>query len=437
MEQLAVAPAVMRKRVEETLDLLGLADLRRPRAARAVRRPAAARGHRRRCSPPTRASSCSTSPPPPSTPPRPKRCWPPSPASCTTSASPSCWPSTGSSGWCSTPTGSSTCPATARSADGSPAVDVRDDDGRAARRRAGPPARVGAAAAVGARRPAPGRRRCATRSAPHAVPAPRVIPAAGRRVALTAQGRGRALRRRRRRARGRPRPDVGTGHRADGPQRLGQVVAAVGAAGLRARASAAGSTSPAATPRALPAAAARALGRAGAADPGRPALPRPRSAPNSPRPTASRAPSATSARELLDRLAPGIPDDLHPRDLSEGQRLSLVLAVQLRATPQVVLLDEPTRGLDYPAKQALIRIVDGLAAEGRAVVDLHARRRVRRRGRRPGRRDGRGRDRGRRPDDRRHRRVAGLRPADGQDPGPAAVPHRGAGRGRARRRRRR
>ncbi len=74
------------------------------------------------------------------------------------------------------------------------------------------------------------------------------------------------------------------------------------------------------------------------------------------------------ARELLDRLAPGIPDDIHPRDLSEGQRLSLVLAVQLRAAPAVVLLDEPTRGLDYEAKRALVRIVDELAAEGRAVV---------------------------------------------------------------------
>jgi energy-coupling factor transport system ATP-binding protein len=79
-------------------------------------------------------------------------------------------------------------------------------------------------------------------------------------------------------------------------------------------------------------------------------------------------PATTSARDLLDRLAPGIPDDIHPRDLSEGQRLSLVLAVQLRAAPAVVLLDEPTRGLDYPAKQALVRIVDGLAAEGRTVV---------------------------------------------------------------------
>jgi energy-coupling factor transport system ATP-binding protein len=78
--------------------------------------------------------------------------------------------------------------------------------------------------------------------------------------------------------------------------------------------------------------------------------------------------ASPTARELLDRLAPGIPDDSHPRDLSEGQRLSLVLAIQLRAAPLVVLLDEPTRGLDYHAKQALIGIVDALAAEGRTVV---------------------------------------------------------------------
>ncbi|MDQ1461284.1 MAG: energy-coupling factor transport system ATP-binding protein [Actinomycetota bacterium] len=74
------------------------------------------------------------------------------------------------------------------------------------------------------------------------------------------------------------------------------------------------------------------------------------------------------ARELLDRLAPGISDEVHPRDLSEGQRLALVLAVQLRAAPPVVLLDEPTRGLDYNAKRSLVRVVHELAAEGRAVV---------------------------------------------------------------------
>jgi energy-coupling factor transport system ATP-binding protein len=77
---------------------------------------------------------------------------------------------------------------------------------------------------------------------------------------------------------------------------------------------------------------------------------------------------AGSARALLDRLAPGIDDGQHPRDLSEGQKLALVLAIQLVASPQVVLLDEPTRGLDYSAKAELAVILDALVAEGRAVV---------------------------------------------------------------------
>ncbi|TCO54286.1 ABC transporter ATP-binding protein [Actinocrispum wychmicini] len=73
-------------------------------------------------------------------------------------------------------------------------------------------------------------------------------------------------------------------------------------------------------------------------------------------------------RSLLDRLVPGIDPEKHPRDLSEGQRLALVLAVQLSAAPQVMLLDEPTRGLDYTAKAALRTMIAGLAAEGKAVV---------------------------------------------------------------------
>ncbi|WP_206795369.1 ABC transporter ATP-binding protein [Amycolatopsis sp. MtRt-6] len=71
---------------------------------------------------------------------------------------------------------------------------------------------------------------------------------------------------------------------------------------------------------------------------------------------------------LLAKLAPGIPRDRHPRDLSEGQRLALVLAVQLSAAPRVMLLDEPTRGLDYTAKAALAGMIAMLAGEGRAVV---------------------------------------------------------------------
>ncbi|MEU7961122.1 ABC transporter ATP-binding protein [Micromonospora humida] len=78
--------------------------------------------------------------------------------------------------------------------------------------------------------------------------------------------------------------------------------------------------------------------------------------------------AAGTCRSLLDRLAPGLPGDRHPRDLSEGQRLALVLAVQLTAAPPVVLLDEPTRGLDYLAKRQFVALVRGLAAAGRAVM---------------------------------------------------------------------
>lgn len=72
--------------------------------------------------------------------------------------------------------------------------------------------------------------------------------------------------------------------------------------------------------------------------------------------------------ELLNRLVPGIDQRSHPRDLSEGQRLSLVLAVQLTARPPVLLLDEPTRGLDYGAKNSLAEILTELAGTGRAVL---------------------------------------------------------------------
>jgi len=73
-------------------------------------------------------------------------------------------------------------------------------------------------------------------------------------------------------------------------------------------------------------------------------------------------------RALLDRLAPGVPDDAHPRDLSEGQRLALALALVLVDRPGLLLLDEPTRGLDYPGKEALAAILRDLAAEGMTVL---------------------------------------------------------------------
>jgi energy-coupling factor transport system ATP-binding protein len=75
-----------------------------------------------------------------------------------------------------------------------------------------------------------------------------------------------------------------------------------------------------------------------------------------------------TCRTLVSELLPGIADDTHPRDLSEGQRLALALAVVLTARPPLLLLDEPTRGLDYAAKSRLVTVLRGLAAEGHAIV---------------------------------------------------------------------
>ncbi|MBM7167361.1 ATP-binding cassette domain-containing protein [Streptomyces sp. G44] len=75
-----------------------------------------------------------------------------------------------------------------------------------------------------------------------------------------------------------------------------------------------------------------------------------------------------TCRALVSELLPGIADDTHPRDLSEGQRLALALAIVLTARPPLLLLDEPTRGLDYAAKARLVTVLRGLAAEGHAIV---------------------------------------------------------------------
>ena len=70
----------------------------------------------------------------------------------------------------------------------------------------------------------------------------------------------------------------------------------------------------------------------------------------------------------MSGLLPGIEDGTHPRDLSEGQRLALALAIVLTARPPLLLLDEPTRGLDYAAKSRLVAVLRELAAGGHAIV---------------------------------------------------------------------
>jgi energy-coupling factor transport system ATP-binding protein len=75
-----------------------------------------------------------------------------------------------------------------------------------------------------------------------------------------------------------------------------------------------------------------------------------------------------TTRAVLAELATEIQQDDHPRDLSEGQQLCLALAITCAANPQVLLMDEPTRGLDYPSKQRLAGILLRLRANGRSLI---------------------------------------------------------------------
>ncbi|MBX3104442.1 MAG: ATP-binding cassette domain-containing protein [Cryobacterium sp.] len=85
---------------------------------------------------------------------------------------------------------------------------------------------------------------------------------------------------------------------------------------------------------------------------------------------ADRGLGENSARtlEFLKTLSGGIDPLMHPRDLSEGQRLALALAIQISGEPAVLLLDEPTRGLDYQAKASLSRTLARLASDGISVL---------------------------------------------------------------------
>ena len=60
--------------------------------------------------------------------------------------------------------------------------------------------------------------------------------------------------------------------------------------------------------------------------------------------------------------------DRYPRDLSSGERQRAALAATLVGSPSLVLLDEPTRGMDAAARTSLVAAIQSLAEEGAAVV---------------------------------------------------------------------
>lgn len=56
------------------------------------------------------------------------------------------------------------------------------------------------------------------------------------------------------------------------------------------------------------------------------------------------------------------------RNLSGGNQQKVILAKALLTTPNVLILDEPTRGIDVGAKKEIYNLINGLKTDGRAII---------------------------------------------------------------------
>src|SRR5690606_6710354 len=82
----------------------------------------------------------------------------------------------------------------------------------------------------------------------------------------------------------------------------------------------------------------------------------------------SRREAVARAAELLDQFALSDAADRVTSGYSGGMRRRLDLAATLVARPEVLFLDEPTTGLDPPARNDLWGVLDGLVNSGTTLV---------------------------------------------------------------------
>ncbi len=76
----------------------------------------------------------------------------------------------------------------------------------------------------------------------------------------------------------------------------------------------------------------------------------------------------TEVASVLDRLGISHLADRHIRELSGGQQQRMFLARALLRSPQLLLLDEPTSGVDVQTRHEVLHLLDELNRDGLAIV---------------------------------------------------------------------
>jgi energy-coupling factor transporter ATP-binding protein EcfA2 len=84
--------------------------------------------------------------------------------------------------------------------------------------------------------------------------------------------------------------------------------------------------------------------------------------------SSSRGEIELGTAEMLKRFELGEYRNQYPRSLSGGEKQRVALASVLVTKPKVLILDEPTRGMDYRLKSELMRFLEEYRAEGNTVI---------------------------------------------------------------------